>query len=138
MKVLVVDDSAAIRTRLVALMRDVAGIEPVEAAGAEEALAYLRVHRADFVVLDLHMPGKSGLQVLPDIRASASSPVVIVLTSHPTEHHRRLCLAQGADFFFDKSREFARVLEIIGRPTPTAGPSYELERRSPTRQSGSD
>jgi two-component system response regulator DevR len=116
-RVLVVDDSPAIRTRLATLMRDAAGVEVAEAPGADEALEHLRAHGADVVVLDVHMPGRSGLDVLPEIKASPGSPLVIVLTSHPTEHHRRQCLAQGADYFFDKSRDFARVVEVLVRPT---------------------
>jgi two-component system response regulator DevR len=116
-RVLVVDDSPAIRTRLATLMRDAAGVEVAEAPGADEALEHLRAHGADVVVLDVHMPGRSGLDVLPEIKASPGSPLVIVLTSHPTDHHRRQCLAQGADYFFDKSRDFARVVEVLVRPT---------------------
>ena len=97
-----------------------ASVRPAEASGGDEALAHLRAHGADVVVLDLHMPGKGGLDVLREIKASMGSPMVIVLTSHPTEHHRRLCLARGADHFFDKSREFARVVELLVGPTAAA------------------
>lgn len=113
MRILVVDDSPAIRARLVAMLVEVPGVEAREAAGADEALEVIRTSRPDLVVLDLHMPGKSGLEVLPALKALPSAPVVVVLTSHPTEHHRRLCVAQGADFFFDKSRDFARVVELV-------------------------
>jgi CheY-like chemotaxis protein len=64
-------------------------------------------------VLDLHMPGRSGLEVLPEIKRLPSPPCVVVLTSHPTEQHRRLSLASGADFFFDKAQEFALVVELV-------------------------
>ena len=119
-KVLVVDDSPAIRARLVTLLRDVAGISPAEASGGDESLKHLRANGAAVVVLALHIPGKGGLDVLREIKASPGSPMVIVLTSHPTEHHRRLCLARGADYFFDKSREFGRVVELLVGPTGAA------------------
>jgi two-component system, NarL family, response regulator DevR len=112
-RVLVVDDSPAIRARLVAMLREVPGVEPYEAAGADEALEAIRASAPDLVVLDVHMPGMSGIDVLPIIKALPSPPVVVILTSHPTEHHRRISLAQGADFFFDKSRDFARVVELV-------------------------
>jgi DNA-binding NarL/FixJ family response regulator len=57
---------------------------------------------------------------LPLLKATAASPLVVVLTSHPTELHRRQCLALGADYFFDKSRDFARVVDVIVRPTAPA------------------
>ncbi len=117
MRVLVVDDSPGIRSRLVALMREVPGVEPAEAEGADTALEHVRRVGADVVILDLHMPGKSGLEILPQLKRLAAAPVVVVLTSHPTDLHRRQCLALGADYFFDKSRDFAQVLDVIVRPT---------------------
>jgi DNA-binding NarL/FixJ family response regulator len=124
-KVLVVDDSSVVRSRLVAMMSEVPGVEVGEACSAEEALEVVRRTAPGVVLLDLRLPGKSGLAVLRDLKAVSPSPVVIVLTSHPTEHHRRSCLAQGADFFFDKSADFARVVQTIvcptrGRPLPDA------------------
>jgi len=95
------------------MLREVPGVEPHEAAGADEALEAMRASSPDLVVLDVHMPGMSGIDVLPIIKALPSPPVVVILTSHPTEHHRRLSLAHGADFFFDKSRDFARVVELV-------------------------
>jgi CheY-like chemotaxis protein len=122
-RVLVVDDSPAIRARLVSLLHDVDGVTTSEAAGAEQALEHVRRGCTDLVILDLHMPGKSGLEILPQLKATPAAPLVVVLTSHPTELHRRQCLALGADYFFDKSRDFARVLDVIVRPTAGARPS---------------
>jgi two-component system response regulator DevR len=116
-RILIVDDSSAIRARLVSMMRELPGIDLDEASGADEALEAVLAHGPDVVVLDLNMPGKNGLEILPAIKAMASPPLVVVLTGHPTEHHRRLCLAQGADYFFDKSKDFARVLELLDCPT---------------------
>jgi two-component system, NarL family, response regulator DevR len=112
-RILVVDDSPAIRSRLVAMLVEVPGVEASEAAGADEALALVVASAPDFVVLDLHMPGKGGLEILPALKRRSPSPTVVVLTSHPTDQHRRLSLASGADFFFDKSREFSRVVELV-------------------------
>jgi DNA-binding response OmpR family regulator len=112
-RILVVDDSPAIRARLVAMLREVPGVEPHEAGDAESALVAIRESTPELVVLDVHMPGKSGLEALPLIKALPSPPVVIILTSDPSEHHRRLSFANGADFFFDKSRDFARVVELV-------------------------
>jgi DNA-binding response OmpR family regulator len=112
-RVLVVDDSPVIRARLVAMLGEVPGVEVHEAEAADEALAAIALHRPHLVVLDVHMPGKSGLDVLPDIKALPHAPMVAVVTSHPTEHHRRLSMTMGADLFLDKSREFGRVLELV-------------------------
>lgn len=106
------DDSPAVRARLVAMLAEVPGAQVGEATGAEEALELIIRTRPKLVVLDLHLPGRNGLELLPDIKSLPLPPVVVVLTSHPTAYHERQCIARGADFFFDKSRDFARVVEI--------------------------
>jgi DNA-binding response OmpR family regulator len=118
--VLVVDDSAAIRARLAAMLSEVPGVEVFEAHDADEALEMARRRRPNLILLDLHMPGKNGLAVLPELKAVSPPPVVIVLTSHPTEHHRRLCAWHGADFFFDKSADFAKLVFELVSPTRDA------------------
>jgi DNA-binding NarL/FixJ family response regulator len=117
-RVLVVDDSDVIRSRIVARLREVIVAEVREAARADEALALCRAIRVDAVLLDLHMPGKWGLAIVASLKALDPSPVVVVMTGHPTEHHRRSSLAAGADYFFDKSHEFERAVEVLVRPTP--------------------
>jgi two-component system, OmpR family, response regulator len=117
-RVLVVDDSDAIRSRLVARLRELPGADVHEATRADEALEHCRTTRVDAVLLDLHMPGKWGLAIVASLKALDPPPVVIVMTGHPTEHHRRSSLAAGADHFFDKSHEFERAVELLFRPTP--------------------
>jgi DNA-binding NarL/FixJ family response regulator len=112
-RILVVDDSAVIRARLVAMLREIPEVEVDEATGADEALAAAAALQMDLVVLDVHMPGRSGLDVLPQLKALAGPPLVVVLTGHPTEHHKRLSMAMGADLFLDKAREFHRVVELV-------------------------
>jgi CheY-like chemotaxis protein len=117
-KLLVVDDSDAIRSRLVARLEELPGAEVREATGAAEALALCRALRIDAVLLDLHMPGTWGLAIIASLKQLVPAPVVVVMTGHPTDHHRRSSLAAGADYFFDKSHEFERALEVLVRPTP--------------------
>jgi DNA-binding NarL/FixJ family response regulator len=116
-KVLIVDDSAIIRDRLAALMGELPGVDLMEARGADEALAVARESRPAVVVLDLHMPGKSGLAVIAALKALSPAPVVVVLTCEPTESVRQKCIAKGANFFFDKAFDFSGVLEAVIGPT---------------------
>lgn len=114
MRVLVVDDSAAIRTRLLQMLREVCGPESVlEAESADEAIDVVARESIDVVVLDLHMPGKNGLAIIAELKGRATAPVVVVLTNHPNEHLRRECLVLGADFFFDKAREFDELIGVV-------------------------
>lgn len=95
------------------MLRELGGIVVREAASADEALASLAADPVEIVVLDVHMPGRSGLDVLPELKAHHARPVVLMVTSHPTEQLRRQALAMGADLFLDKSREFDRVLQLV-------------------------
>lgn len=114
MRVLVVDDSDALRARLAQLLREVCGHDGVrEARDADEAVEVVVAFLPHVVVLDLHMPGKSGLAVLPSIKASVAAPLVIVLTNDPSEQNRRKATAGGADHFLDKSAEFSRVVDLV-------------------------
>lgn len=126
---LVVDDSQAIRARLVEMFREACGPDALlEASSADEALATLASHAVDVVVLDLHMPGKNGLEIIARIKRAEGAPVVVVLTNHPNEHLRRECVAQGADFFFDKSKDFDQLIGVVSDPKSERS-SQQLEAR---------
>jgi CheY-like chemotaxis protein len=116
-RVLVVDDSAAVRDRLVAMLRETERIARVEeATSADEALESVRARSHDAIILDLQMPGKIGLAILHELKRGPLPPLVIVLTNDASEHHRRECFARGADFFFDKSKHFDRVVDVVLDP----------------------
>jgi two-component system, NarL family, response regulator DevR len=113
-RVILVDDSPAVRARLASMLGEAAGVVVVaEAWDGPEALRLVRLHAPDVVVLDLNLPGMSGLEVLAVIKASPAPPVVIILTNHPHERYRVACLRAGADFFFDKSGDFDRVAGAV-------------------------
>jgi DNA-binding NarL/FixJ family response regulator len=109
----VVDDCANVRARLAALVREIAGVDEVdERQDADGAVAHVRAHEPDLVILDVHMPGGSGIAALQRIKSEPGPPVVVILTNDPSDFNRQLCMARGADFFFDKAREFDRVLDV--------------------------
>lgn len=78
--VLIVDDSAVARAVMKRMIEDGGRLSVVQAvADAGTALCYLAAHRVDAIVLDLEMPGISGLEALPRlIAASAGTPVLVV------------------------------------------------------------
>ncbi len=114
MRVLVVDDSAVVRGRLAALLREICTDAIVaEARDGEEALALVRTVAPDLVILDLQLPGRGGLEILVSLKQLPEPPRVLILTNHATDPHRREGLARGADYFFDKSMEFERVAQVL-------------------------
>ncbi len=114
MQVAIVDDSIVVRERLVEILAQHEGIEIAWQAGdVPEAQTAFARHAPDAIILDIHLPNGSGIDVLKAIKQSAPSTVVIMLTNYPVQILRQRCVELGADAFFDKSTEFYRVLEIL-------------------------
>jgi DNA-binding NarL/FixJ family response regulator len=114
MKVLIADDSDAIVNRLVSVLGGTDGIDVVgRTATVDETDRAIRTLRPDAIVLDLHMPGGHGIDVLDGLRRDRLSPIVIVLTNDDHPQFRRKCLEKGARFFLDKSTDFDLVGEIL-------------------------
>jgi DNA-binding NarL/FixJ family response regulator len=113
MRVLVVDDSPAVRRRIVARLREIPGIAEVdEASDADSALAMAAARMPRLVVLDLHLRGRGGPGMVPSFKQLPCAPSVAVLTNDASDAHRRECMAKGADYFFDKSKEFEAVASV--------------------------
>jgi PAS domain S-box-containing protein len=127
MKVLVVDDSAIVRERLVEVLSALQGVEHVDtAARASEARLAIQSARPDVVLLDIHMPGGSGIEVLEALRADNRRIMTIVLTNDPAPQWRAASLRAGADFFFDKSAEFQQAIDLIAHlALGRAGPGFQ-------------
>ncbi len=122
--VLIVDDSALIRRHVVQILSDLRGIQIVgEAADAAEGLELARKLRPDVVTLDIRMPGGSGLTVIGQIKQVEPSPIVMVLTNYPYPTYRKRAMEAGADFFFDKSTEFHKVLVALRNGFDSPRPS---------------
>jgi len=114
MKILVVDDSAAIRERLVTLLRDIDGVDGViETESGDRAIDLSRSAQPDFVILDLNLVGQSGLEVLPSLKQLLKAPTVVVLTNHSGDAYANRCLQLGADYFFDKSKQFMTAIDVV-------------------------
>ena|SRR5688572_1297040 len=126
-KVFVVDDSAIVRERLITLLTEVPNVTIAgEAEMARDAIAGIQRQRPDVVVLDISMPGGSGIQVLETVKKDKPAPMVIMLTNFDHPQYRERCMQLGADHFLDKSSNFERVIEIVRDfhpATPAACPA---------------
>ncbi len=116
MKVFIADDSSALRERLASMLLDMQD-EDIEIVGQAQdvqgAIEAIRRTKPEVVILDIRMPGGSGIDVLQSIKKIAPSPVIIMLTNYPYPQYRKKCMDAGADFFFDKSNEFVRIPEVL-------------------------
>ncbi len=130
MKILIVDDSPIVRARLITMLDDLTHVNVVgQAKSGEEALEALPRLKPDAVILDIRMPGQSGVEVLEKIKKTNPAPKVIMLTNFPYEQYRDRCLESGADYFFDKSSEFNKVIDVVSK---LANEGVERGRRALT------
>jgi DNA-binding NarL/FixJ family response regulator len=114
MKVFIADDSKVLCERLIEMLSDVPGIEIIgHAQDVAESLAAIKKLNPDIVILDIRMPGGSGMDVLQALKQGKQAPMVIMLTNYPYPQYRKKCLGLGADYFFDKSTEFEKVTELF-------------------------
>ena len=114
MRVFIVDDSEVVVERLADLLEEVPGAKLVgQAADVPEAVAGIQKMKPDALILDLQMPGGSGLDVLRAIRASYPHLQVVICTNYAYPQYREECLTAGANFFLDKSVEFGKIPAIL-------------------------
>ncbi len=96
-RVMIVDDHAVVRLGLRALLGDEPDLEVVAEAGtAEEALSRVAECRPDVAIVDIQLPGKSGIEVCREIRAGFPSTRVVILTSHSAENFLEQAMRAGA------------------------------------------
>jgi DNA-binding NarL/FixJ family response regulator len=114
--VYIVDDSQEMRQRLTELVSDVSGTEVVgQSSDPLEALDSIRKSHPDVVILDIRLPGRSGIDLLKDIKKDPAAPIVIMVTNYPYRQYRQGCMSAGADYFFSKINEFEMIGETLKR-----------------------
>ncbi|MDD4870266.1 MAG: response regulator transcription factor [Kiritimatiellae bacterium] len=114
MKVLVADDSEIVRRRVVDMVKTLPSVESTtEANDTSEALGVIKASKFDVVILDISMPGGGGIEVLKQLKTINHSAVVIMLTNYPYEEYRQQCQIEGANYFFDKTKDFQKVVDVM-------------------------
>ncbi len=102
-RVLIADDHAILRRGLIEILRSafedaVCG----EAENAEQVLAQIEIHGWDLVILDVTMPGRSGIDVLADLKRLHPKLPVLVLSMHPEDQYAKRVLRAGAAGYMNK------------------------------------
>lgn len=117
MKILVCDDEREIRT-IIRLLLESGGYEVVEAEEAESAITALREDRGiDLCIMDVMMPGKSGIEAVAEIREFSSLPVIF-LTAKSLDVDKEEAYGVGGDDYIVKpfaSRELLMKIEAFVR-----------------------
>jgi len=119
LRVVLADDSDDLRMLLRAQLAGTGRVEVVgEATSGPEAVAEVERTRPDAVLLDLAMPGGSGIDAIPGIRAASPSTRVIVLSGFSREHLGRRAIDAGADAYVEKG-SFDHVVDALLSPSPS-------------------
>jgi two-component system response regulator RegA len=124
-RLLLVDDDEVFRERLARALR-ARGHEVATAGDHEAALALGRTHPFDFAVVDLRMPGGSGLALIEPLRALAPAMRVVVLTGYGSIASAVEALRLGAHDYLAKPVDADEILAALGgegaRPASVAAP----------------
>jgi DNA-binding NarL/FixJ family response regulator len=144
-RVLVADDHTIVRAGIRHVLESEAGFEVVgEAANGAEALSLAAELRPDVVVLDISMPGGSGLQLATRLRGSSPEPRVLILSMHDNAEYVLESLRAGANGYLLKdtaATELRSAIRAICRgesyfSPPIAGRLREALRSDRTTPAG--
>jgi two-component system invasion response regulator UvrY len=112
--VMIVDDHLIVREGLKQIITESSDIKVVdEASNGTEALAKVRHANCDVLLLDISMPGRSGLEILKDLKHEAPSLSVLILTMHPEEQYAVRVLKAGASGYLTKESAPDELIEAI-------------------------
>jgi DNA-binding NarL/FixJ family response regulator len=114
LRIFIADDSAQLRSRLIAILRDLSEVEIVgEAEDCPEAIFAIRALKPDVVVLDIRMPHGNGLEVVSTLRQDKHFPIVMMLSNHSSTPYQTQAARAGAHYFFDKAKGIEQIKQTI-------------------------
>jgi CheY-like chemotaxis protein len=112
--ILIVDDNMRFVQRIISMLEELNNIGYINVAkDYNEAIKFLEEERPDLVLLDINLPGKSGIELLRRIKETGNKSQVVMISNHADDYYRQQCRDLGAKYFLDKSNEFGLVPEII-------------------------
>jgi DNA-binding NarL/FixJ family response regulator len=112
-RVFLCDDAPSFRDMLRLALESPGDLEIVGEAEDAAQLGALAEAAPDVVLLDVSMPGRSGLEVVQEVRDLAPGARVVVLSSFSAEEKAEAALAAGVDRYLDKRESFARIREVV-------------------------
>lgn len=114
LQVAIVDDHEIVRAGFREMLAEELGISiAFEAASGEEALAHLQETACDVLLLDLALPGQSGVDVLRILRQRHAGLHVLVLTGYPEERYALAMIRHGADGYLCKECSRDELLQAV-------------------------
>ena len=113
-KILIVDDHPLFRKGIKSVLKEDTGIEVINEAGnSAETLALLEKETYDIIILDLQMPGMSGIELSKVVKARYKNVSIILLTMHKDERIFNNSLDYGLDAYILKENAVEEVLKAV-------------------------
>jgi len=113
-KVAIADDHAIVRKGLKEILSEVPDMEIAsEASSGDEALALIRSHNCDVLLLDIAMPGKNVLELIKLAKLASPSLPVLILSMYPEDQYAIRMLRAGADGYLSKESAPEQLVEAI-------------------------
>ena len=113
-RLLLVDDHTIFRQGLKRLLAEQEGFDVVaEASDASDALRRVREEEFDVALLDVNMPGRSGLEMLPSFKAERPSLPIVVLSMYPAEQYALRAFQAGAAGYVTKDMDAGDLIDSI-------------------------
>jgi two-component system invasion response regulator UvrY len=113
-RVLIADDHAILRRGLKEiLVRELDQVTCGEAEDAQQALTEVQSHTWDLVILDISMPGRSGLDLLDDLRQTQPQLPILVLSMHAEDQYGKRVLKAGAAGYMNKESAPEELIKAI-------------------------
>lgn len=114
MRVLIADDSNYILERLRDMLNNNGRIEIVGSyTNGLDALKALKIVKPDVAIIDIKMPGLTGLKVLSEIRKVDKCVKIIILTFFKSAYYHNMAMEEGADYFFSKVDDFEKIAPLV-------------------------
>ena len=113
-KVGIVDDHTIVRSGLRQFLAEYVDVRVAgEASNGREAIDLVRNTEIDVLIMDLSMPGQSGLDALAMLRAKAPDMGILILSGYPEEHYALNLIRQGASGYLNKECDPKEIVEAI-------------------------
>lgn len=114
LKIITVDDSRIVSERLQCILSDVENVTFLgNARSVSTALSLINKEEPNVVILDIHLEEDvhegNGMNLLVILRKKYPDMKIIIFTNLSELHYRITCLANGANYFFDKSNDFTKI-----------------------------
>ena len=125
MNILIADDNATLRSQFKELLAEsFPSAQISEAADTFEVMSHLALVPSDLLLLDINMPGRTGLEVLEDLKTRFPHTRVIIVSVHPEAQYAARSLRDGARAYLNKDNvpdDLVRTVKAVMRCAPGCG-----------------